>query len=35
MRFTDDELLFLELIHEENFQRDYDEWIEFMEADNS
>lgn len=31
MTFTEDELLFLELIHSENFEKDMAEWIDHME----
>ena len=31
MYLTADEVAFLDLIHEENFEKDYEEWIAHME----
>ena len=31
MNFTEDELIFLNEIHEENFEKDFQIWIEHME----
>ena len=31
MNFTEDEIIFLNAIHEENFEKDFLTWIELME----
>lgn len=33
MIFTEDELMFLEAIHEETFEKEFQTWIEHMELE--